>query len=254
MQASPAALPDLATLVCGGNDTVTGELGDSMGHIRNSINRIQQELPQPYGSSISINQVYIPFLVRSILELSFTALIARLDPFRILTLRQVQLQGNYSTDSRNASSIQWSGDIVSREGGSPSWSTETKPEKMSRSLLGEYQGEVVWKPAFIRFLDMLGENACQGDWSRELQQTTPESFLPKYRQEAMTLYSSASKGIHHEFVVPVSSYFDEDTLKDMVDSAVKIVSIFSAVVNFSEHALYSLDQETTLNIFVSLEP
>lgn len=254
MQASSTALPDLTTLVCGGNDTDTGELADSMGHIRNSLYHIQRELPKPYGSNTSINQVYIPFLVRSILELSFTALIARLDPFRILTLRQVQLQGNYSTDSRNASSIQWSGDIVSREGGSPSWSTETKPEKMSRSLLGEYQGEVVWKTAFIRLLDMLSENASQGDCSRELQQTTPESFLPKYRQEAVTLYSSASKGIHHEFVVPVSSYFDEDTLRDMVESAVKIVSIFSAVVHFSEHALYSLDHATALTIFESLEP
>jgi hypothetical protein len=248
------SLPDLTTLVCGANNSTSGDLGDSMGHIRNSLYRIQQELPLPYGSNSLISQVYAPFLVRSILELSFTALIARLDPFRILTLRQVQLQGSYSSNSRNASSIQWSGDIVSREGGVASWSSETKLEKMSRSLLGEYQGEVVWKTAFTRFVDKLSEKSCQGDWSRELQQTVPDSFLSKYRQEAATLYSSASKGIHHEFVVPVSSYFDDATLRDMIDTAIKVVSIFSAVVSFSEHALYSLDHDSAINIFESLEP
>lgn len=254
MQTPSSALPDFTTLVCGIHDIASGDLGDSMGHINKSLYRIQQELPPPYGNNSSISKVYAPFLVRSILELSFTALIARLDPFRILTLRQVQLQGSYSPDSRNSSSIQWSGDIVSREGSVASWSSDTKPEKMSRSLLSEYQGEVMWKTAFTQFLDKLSENTCQGDWSRELQQTTPESFLPKYRQEAVALYSLASKGIHHEFVVPASSYFNEDALRDMIDTAIKVVCIFSAVLNFSEHSLYSIDSNLAIFIFESLEP
>ena len=78
MQALSPALPELTTLVCGRNYAASGDLGNSIVHIRNSLYRIQQELPPPYGTNPLISQVYAPFLVRNILEMFFTALLSRL--------------------------------------------------------------------------------------------------------------------------------------------------------------------------------
>jgi hypothetical protein len=248
-------LPDFPTLVCGAIQGFASDLGNALSHMHDTLARLQRELPDPFGLQMDIHTLFGPYLARSILEVTGTALIARSDPFRILTLRQVQSNANYAPGARNASSIQWLGDILA-EGSAkaPLWATDRRADQMTRSLLGDYQAAVLWNPAFTRFLDAVGNRDNSGTWTRELQRLSPETFAPWARHQASDTYSSASKGVHHEFVVTMASYYDSATLMDLIESAVKVSSVLAVVFNFAEQAFLPLAPDLALDIFERLQP
>ena len=249
-----AQIPDFPSLVCGETPNSGGDLGSALTHMRDTLTKIQLELPNPYGRRNDIHMLFGPYLARSILEITGTALIARSDPFRILTLRQVQSNANYTPGARNASSIQWRGDVVTDARGKSLWDTDTRADQMTRALLGDYQAAVLWGPAFTNFIDAVNDRGVGGTWISELQQIRPDTFASWARQQAMATYSRASKGVHHEFVVAVASYYDSATLSDLIESAVKISSALAVVFNFSEQALLPLAPDLAIQIFDDLQP
>jgi hypothetical protein len=166
------------------------------------------------------------------LELSLTALIGRLDPFRLLVLREMQRRPDYDVGRRSLASIQWDGDVIAAKKESTLWDPAKAFEKVSRGLLGNYYSAVYWEEAHAKVLDALTESHV-GDWFSQLRLTTPEAFGPRMRSEATRAYSALSKGLHHEFVVPTASLYDRSTVLTLVGDALRI----AATLAFISHGI-----------------
>lgn len=246
----PPTVPTLsvAALVCG-DVTGASQIASTLRHLRETLVRVLSESPEPYGTAKEVHPLFGPFLTRSILEVACTALLARFDPFRILTLAQLQSTANYEVGKRLTAAIQWQGDVVS-EVKSDRWKAELKPEQMSRALLGDYAETISWRPAFERFLDLASGRSHPR--VAELQARSLDEFLPRIRALAQKTYSAASKGVHHEFVLPLASYYDVATLRDLFDDAVRVVTDLSVVANCCAHIVFPLSPSEAMNRFEEL--
>ncbi|MCY1033281.1 hypothetical protein OV207_17640 [Corallococcus sp. BB11-1] len=184
-----------------------------------------------------------PFLGRSLLELAATALIGRLDPLRVLVVRQVQLQPEYDAAIPWKSSIRWQGDVLApKKGqgdvlapkkGSGLWGDALEYEKITKALLGDYYDHLLWRPALQQ---MLGGTTAGGRWIAELSALPPDSFVSRKREEIGRLYSALSKGIHHEFVLPPGTLYDRATVVDLVQRVIHLVADVGFVSHFVPHA------------------
>jgi hypothetical protein len=244
----------LTGLVCG-NTTDSSALSSVLTHLRETIGEIQREFPQPFGVNETPHRLFCPFLARSILEVSAAAMIARIDPFRILTLREIQAQGAYDLGQKVGVSVQWTGDVLSKKNKKELdlWSIDQSPESMTRALLGDYHDIIFWRPAFLNFADACDQLQTPGSWTSELLSTEPESFIPKMRKLANSTYSNASKGVHHEFVVQRASYYDEMTLRTMCETSIKVISSLAVVANFCPYFAWRLDTSSALTAFERLQ-
>jgi hypothetical protein len=241
---------NLSKLLCGNYDP-DSILGTTLSHLAETLEELEKELPKPFGSSEKPHRLYGPFLARGILEVGATILIARIDPFRILTLHKVQTQGKYEPTVKNQSSVSWQGDILT-EKIENLWSTKQVPHKMSRALFSDYQDAILWKPAFEVFVDAT-TSSTHGSWTRELLRMEPDNFVPQMRQLASSAYSTASKGVHHEFVVKHASYYDDSTLRTLCETSVKVCASLGIVANFCTHLPWRLKESEALELFENIQ-
>jgi hypothetical protein len=188
-------------------------------------------------------------------EVACTSLIARLDPFRILTLAKIQGQDTYDASEKVTSALHWQGDVVAESKIKDPWSTSHKANEMTRSLLGDYQDEVFWQPAFFRLLDYLQRTKSIGEshWLTDLIKVDPPRLVPQFRGTATKIYSTASKGVHHEFVISISSYYDDDTLDQLAEDAIRLVATMALVANFAENIAYALTAARTVSYYKALQ-
>ncbi|WNG43292.1 hypothetical protein F0U60_03675 [Archangium minus] len=190
-----------------------------------------------------------PFLGRSLLELSATALIGRLDPLRVLVIRQVQAQAKYDTAIPWKASMRWQGDVLAKKV-SNLWGEELEYEKVTKALFGDYYDHLIWRPAIQR---MLGSAKGGGAWLAELAAIDAEAFISRKRDEIGRLYSSLSKGIHHEFVMPPGALYDRNTVVDLVLRTVHMVADLGLISHFIAHASFSLKPDDALAAFNRIE-
>lgn len=238
-------------LIC--SDASSGsQLGTSLQHLGATLDNLLQQLPNPYGTT-SLSPLFGPFLARSILEVSCTAIVARIDPFRILTIGGAQAHASYDASAAAGLAFKWQGDVMSDEK-QELWGTKIKTADVSRALLGQYQDKLFWQPAFERFLDYSNLASSTKDWTAELSNTPIKSFLPKFRNVAASVYSRSSKGVHHEYVLPPASYFDPASMQDLVDDTLRTALSLAVVATFAEQYCFRLDEQTAFNIFESLQP
>jgi hypothetical protein len=161
----------LAKLLCGNiiiNSVNDEGIDQVLVHLSRSIDNVVNELVNRDSLSPEQITLFVPFLGRSLLELGCTAIIARLDPFRVLMIREHQRQPNYERDKRNNFSIRWKhdqyGDVLSKEVTEP-WGDKAPPTP-SRALLGTYYKELIWSANFDKLLDAI--NDVSGDeWIAE---------------------------------------------------------------------------------------
>ena len=104
------------------------------------------------GGSMRKVSILGPYLARGILEVGFSMLLARLDPFRLRILRQIQQSPEYEIERRNDCALQWKGDFLPAERVKVLWDPEKKPKDMTRALLGNYNDYALWRPALANFL------------------------------------------------------------------------------------------------------
>lgn len=243
---------DFVKLICGA-PSGTSQLAKSLGHLSTTIDNIIVELPAPYGQNAIVSPLYAPFLARSLLEASFTALVARIDPFRILTIGGAQSHTTYDPNTLNNFAFRWAGDVLADDR-ADLWSPKTKVSDVPRALLGNYQEKLFWRPAFERFLDLSNEASNPKEWTAELIRIGINGFMPTYRGYASNAFSRASKGVHHEYVLPPATYFDIPSLQDLLDDTVKTVMSFAVVANFCEYYSFKLSEQEAFQIYESYQP
>lgn len=124
-----------------------------------------------------------------------------------------------------------------------------RPDKLARALLGAHQDHLLWRPAFVRFLDCVQASKNPGAWSRELQTVAPEAFIPRLRGHAQRIYSATSKVIHQEHLHSAAAVVDDSSLGDTIESGVKTAASLAVVANFCDHTAFSLAADEALTLY-----
>jgi hypothetical protein len=242
---------DITRLTCGDPDPAS-ELGQVLTHIGNMIDVIMAEVMSFSDRSDSHVTLYGPFLGRSMLEQTVTALIARFDPFRVLVIREMQRSPDYQAGVRLRSAIQWRGDVISEGKVANLWSPEKSMDGITRALLGDYFEHTIWKPAFAVLLDS-PDPLPPGPWAQELQMRAPEGLVPWLRLDLASVYSSLSKGVHHEFVIPPEKLYDRQTVITYLHDAIRLSSHLGLLSHMVAHCSFVIPRQHALANYNSLQ-
>jgi hypothetical protein len=241
----------LAKLLCGNVVENGGGINEVLSYLSTSIDNVVRELINL--ESLSPNQIslFAPFLGRSILELGCTALITRLDPFRVLLLREHQKQSDYRMDKPNKSSIRWQGDVFPEEEVTNIWSDKSL-KNPTRALLGEYYKTLIWSANFVDFSDAI-QDVTGDEWIVDLRRKDFHQFYSQTFNELKNLYSELSKGIHHELVIPLSSAFDRETTRQLIERTIRNIATLGLFVSVVSHSLNKLDIQDAITTYKEIQ-
>lgn len=242
----------LAKLLCGNVVPDGGGIDEVLSHLSASIDNVVKELVTL--QSLSDNQIslFAPFLGRSILELGCTALIARLDPFRVLLLREYQKQPNYQIDKPNKCSIHWQGDVLAKKVKVTELWADNSLQNPTRALLGDYYKTLIWCPNFDKLLDAI-RDVSGDEWIVNLRTKDFERFYNETFNDFSSLYSGLSKGIHHELVIPLSSALDRETTQQLIEKTVRNIATLGLFVSVVSHALNKLDIQVAIAAYKEIQ-
>jgi hypothetical protein len=240
---------DLGRLVCGAPPPGC-TLTEILDHLNTTLATISAEIESLQKDAAEETRFALlgPFLGRSLLEVALTAILGRLDPFRVLILREMQMRPDYAPERRNLVSIQWFGDIHAEKKVDDIWRPDRNVKDMTRALLGDYYEQLFWRRAFQSLVDSVPEDRG-GEWMRELRRIPPDSFVPRVRQKTASIYSSCSKGVHHEFVIPASRYYDAATLTSQLKDGLEAVATLALAANASKDILFQLPLNEAIECF-----
>jgi hypothetical protein len=239
------------------NRIVVGDLASADSELRGVLGDLRLRLLRMEMASRTLRDkpenahtipLYGPYLGRAYLETACTALLARMDPFRILAAKRHQESSYYEYESRSKSGIQWSGDIVSPERpNSQMWAVNTR-ESGCRSLFGPWTNELVWIPAFERFGDAIANFNGVHDWVSDLSSKQPERFCAELRSTLEGLFSKFSKGVHSELLGDQASVFDAVSIESDFRSVAQRLTYFSLLSHFSDHFVYRWSEQNAVDI------
>ncbi len=230
----------LLKLVCGYSFESEIEIDMILQHIANSLEKIINEiivLPSLEDDRLSL---YGPYLGRSLLELSLMALLGRIDPFKIILMKRKQEQSDYELGKPHSSAIRWQGDVVDKAV-SDLWA-EKSLNSPTRAILGAYQIELVMIKSAQRIFDE-GNEQTIGEWYTELTQTDAKGLVEKLKSRINTIYSSLSKGVHHELLIPHESVMDRDTVLTLINDTLFIVGTLGLLVSRIPYAYQKCPQD-----------
>jgi len=111
--------------------------------------------------------------------------------------------------------------------------------------------EIHWIPAFKALLDdFVTEESI---YLNDLKKINPEGIVDSFKNEANRLYSSLSKGIHQEFVVPISINYDPPTVKEILTETIALVTKMALVSHYIPTIATKSDKDTLFRHLVELE-
>ena len=221
-------------------------------------------------------RLYGCFAARKLLEAGCVSVLCRVDPGRLLILREFQLKGDYPLGERHSASIDWKADVVSDK--KAVWTDTISPDKFIRSLLGGHLAEVTWVHAIQNLASLVDRipNLSESRWINELvnQYEVRRSATPKragdaeadgspvqaelgvlagFRTTAQHSFSTLSKGVHLEFVVDQDALFDLVTVRQSMLRAIKILTQLAFTSHLIDSAFVTLNPTSAFDLAVSIE-
>lgn len=173
--------------------------------------------------------VAVAIYARRFLEGSTTALLFRVDPLRILALRELQRGGSYQLAKRNTLAVQWAGDVIpSEQAGVPF--KDCDPNKLDRALFSNLCSLAIWRPAVERLQNYVSTVISPTDWQRELLNIEPKEFSRKMAGQLNGSFSFFSKGVHNEWVDRRRVGLREQDARTYSSSAIKNISFCAAAL------------------------
>ena len=221
----------LTTLACG-NAKTSGAIAEVHSHLANSLDRllVRAGTLRRDGDAVDL-ALFGPSLGRATIEVALTAILARFDPFRVLAIRKSQLSTDYDAKIRNPLAFNWTSDVKGEE--SPKdWDKRPGIRDVQRALLCKHFNDLFWEEAFTAMLDTVPYGRGES-WMEKLKRINPEGFLPRMRTEADRVYSELSKGVHHEFVIPMTAQYDAVTVGDLLSRAWELIGALSVTTCYS---------------------
>lgn len=240
-------------LICGETTSNMFEYGEIITNLSNKIAKIT-ELIISYEWNSGNASIDIPCYGRNILESSLTALLGRVDPYRLIIVYKVQSDASYDIGKRAQSAVEWTGDILAKEPPRNNmWQFDKKKENFDRALLGNYIGEVIWKPAFGALTDYVAEQEYDSVWLSEIISENENSNFERAKSTAARLFSSFSKGVHSESLVDINIVLDDITLRSLVKDLYKLCATLALVSHFVDFLSTKIEKERALSIFFEVE-
>ena len=233
---SPSFVDQLADFICGvhvdviertRNIDYSGVVGRLRADLSDLHQQIQIAVSQKNGLPTS---AIFPFLARKFLEISLTAILARVDPIRLIAARKNQTGATYEMGKRNLGSISWVGDIFPKESmsGDTLWCDKSLKSGPERSLLGWHMSDTGFKNG----LDWLAEQDCsKSEWIRQLSQK--DDKLAWVKSNIASLYSQLSKGVHAEFLIDERVNFSSESIETYLQDCYMNVCLLAAATHHS---------------------
>lgn len=219
----------LSKLLCGVlTDAQNNDLDEILKHLSSSIDKIECEILQLNELSEERRILFGPYLGRSLLEVGTTALISRLDPFRAMIVKEKQKQPDYQIDISHKSSIRWQGDVLDKAV-TPLWDDKNL-QSPTRAILGDYFKEMMFIKSAQTIIDDVTEESI-GEWYNQIQRTDPRGLMASIRTAYTKLFSSLSKGVHHEMIVPAGTIYDKETINSLINETLYYVSTLALVAS-----------------------
>ena len=240
---------DLGKLICG-NPVGSAKLDATLLHMRATIELFgARSLIFLNSDFTEESRIYSAFCGRIVLENSCAALVGRLDPFRLLFLREQQTQPTFSHGKPVKSGFKWQGDVMSIDiPPGDLWKNDLESSKISRSLLSDHTDHLFWRPAFERLLEKI--DSFGSAQFPDITSLEPHNFTPTMKGRLANLYSSLSKGVHWEFFAPEAEY-DEATLKDKLRDLFVLISMLGLTAHFSPTAYASMSDDDALSAYLN---
>lgn len=235
----------LTHLTCG--DLSDGHIGEITTHLANTLDLLltRSKSLRDQGPDADLS-TFGPFLGRATLEVALTAVTARFDPYRILAIRKSQLSTSYEPDIRNPMAFNWAVDVQGIDK-SKEWEKRPGLSDLQRALLCRHFNDLFWEEAFARMMDDVPFH--RGDnWMRKLKRVDPDGFWNYMRAIADKLYSELSKGIHHEFVIPIAVKFDRITVEDLLGRTWELIGALGITTSYSP-AVKPLKGNSAIDLF-----
>jgi len=212
----------LTAIVCG-DVFPEGSLGEVLSHLADNLDRLLMKAHALKNGTDAVEiALYGPFLGRATIEVSLTAICARFDPFRVLAIRRSQKEPEFDTSIRNRLAFNWAADVQGEEK-PKDWADNPYVKELQRALLCRHFHDVFWQEAFTLVLDSVPIHRGS-EWMGHLKKIYPEGFTNSLRTEADRLFSELSKGIHHEFVIPLVNQYDATTVGDLLNRCWALVA------------------------------
>lgn len=218
-------------------------------HLNSSIHKVTRELYMLKDKDDSFISLYGPYLGRSLMELSVTAILARVDPLRVLIVRGNQTQPKFDISKPHKSSIRWQGDVMTDA--VDLWNDKSLSNP-TRALFGGYQIELVFVKSVESLFDQATEDVI-GDRYSELTSLEPKALIEKIKSRYISLYSTLSKGIHHEFVIPIESTLDRDTVLTELSDVIYYSSTLGLLTSFITHAYGNINEIDAMNAYKTID-
>lgn len=231
----------LGLLLCGVNGqppSAKCEVREILAYLNSAIGSYVDDIPWILSQNEARISRFAPFTARTLLELGVSALICRLDPTRLLFVKRIQEIPAYAPDRVWKTAIRWQGDVIS-EKVSNLWHENASPKEMTRALVGDYFSSIYWRPALQRFVDVsvLGRSV----WLASMQGVGEDEFVATRRNTLSSIFSETSKAIHHEYVVPVTSLYDKETSKLLLNRVIQVLCEFGFLINLLAHVPYRVE-------------
>jgi hypothetical protein len=229
----------LSKLLCG-NYQDLGELSNILRLLDSKIetfsNKCFNFLEQEAPDDITTLGAYCG---RTLLEASCIALIGRISPYRLLLLQRYQRQTDYEAGIRHNMSIAWTGDILPKEDIKDNQFWQKIADKsFTDPLLSKYMWDIYWIPALQSLSDI---EDCSSILLNEL--IGIEGIQQRIDGEVKSLYSSLSKGVHHEFIVAHQITQDPDTVKDLLRRTISLVTKLALMSHYIPIAMANINGE-----------
>ncbi|WP_447527596.1 hypothetical protein [Vreelandella sp. TE19] len=237
----------IAKLLCNYDDR-NSDIDQILSHLESSIEKIVneiQELPSQPDEKLTL---YGPYLGRALMELATTAMLAKLDPLRILITKGRQTQPDYELERPQKASLKWQGDVMGEQ--VPNLWDDKSLNNPTRAILGRYSVELVLTKSAQNLLDEVTEDAV-GEWHQDLTSLEAKPLVMKMITQLSSLYSTLSKGIHHELLIPIDSVLDRDTVVSRLNETIFVVATLGLIVSFVPHAYARNDVSTNFSLYKS---
>lgn len=240
----------IAILLASFDTDSESEIDIVLSHLNVSIEKIFREIIELPSASDEKISLYGPYLGRSLMELAATALLAKLDPLRMLIVKGKQTHSSYDMTKPQKSSIRWQGDVMS-DPVKDLWA-DNSLNSPTRALFGAYNVELVLKKSAEKLIDTVTPESI-GDWYDSIMKNDANTLIERMKSEISTLYSFLSKGIHHELVVPIESKFDRDTVSSRLNELIYNISTLGLIVAFVPHAYNKNSIENCMELYKSIQ-
>jgi hypothetical protein len=227
--------------------------------LRSTVARSLYALSQWKAGNYSIGDgVAVSTHSRRFLESSTTGLLLRVDPLRVLALRELQRGGAYQLSRRNLLAVQWSGDVISKLNGENHEASnvalkDCDPNKLDRALFSSLCSSVIWKSALEKLQTYLAENNSGSPWQLELLNIEPDEFSRKIAGQLNGSFSFFSKGVHSEWVDRRRSILTKTDCRTYAGSAIKQIMFSAAALCCSPTLRQRYEPTVIINCLDAIE-